>query len=82
MITGFKRTTPGVNGGISLLGEGTALLGSFIIGLSYVIPIPTDFMLFTRSTIGFIPLESFKRFSTPLPRNIKFTVAPKIWIIQ
>ena len=32
MITGFKRTTPGVNGGISLLGEGTALLGSFIIG--------------------------------------------------
>ena len=37
MITGLKKTTPGVNGGVSLLGEGTALLGSFIIALSYII---------------------------------------------
>ena len=37
MITGFKKITPGVNGGVSLLGEGAALLGAFIIGLSYII---------------------------------------------
>jgi uncharacterized protein (TIGR00297 family) len=36
MITGFKKITPGINGGISLLGEAAALLGSFIIGISYI----------------------------------------------
>jgi uncharacterized protein (TIGR00297 family) len=37
MITGFKKITPGINGGISLLGEGAALLGALIIGISYII---------------------------------------------
>lgn len=37
MITGFKKITPGMNGGVSLLGEGAALLGALIIGISYII---------------------------------------------
>ncbi len=37
MITGFKKITPGINGGVSFLGEGAALLGAFIIGISYII---------------------------------------------
>ncbi|EQD40438.1 membrane protein containing DUF92, transmembrane [mine drainage metagenome] len=37
MITTFSRTTRGINGGISLLGEFAAFIGSFLIGLSYVI---------------------------------------------
>ncbi|AAT42865.1 DUF92 domain-containing protein [Picrophilus oshimae] len=35
LITNFKRVRPGTNGGISLLGESSALFGSFIIGLTY-----------------------------------------------
>lgn len=37
MITSFKKITPGINGGISLLGEAMALLGAFIIGIAYII---------------------------------------------
>ncbi|MHB1708446.1 MAG: DUF92 domain-containing protein [Thermoplasmataceae archaeon] len=35
MITNFRRTTRGINGGISLIGELAALLGSFIISITY-----------------------------------------------
>ena len=35
MITSLKRTTPGINGGVSLTGEGAALLGAFIVAVSY-----------------------------------------------
>jgi len=35
MITNLKRVTPGINGGVSLLGEIAALCGALIIGLSY-----------------------------------------------
>lgn len=35
MITTFKRTTPGINGGISLIGEAAALLGAFIVAITY-----------------------------------------------
>ncbi|WP_337859881.1 DUF92 domain-containing protein [Ferroplasma sp.] len=37
MITSLKKIRPGINGGISLLGEAAALFGAFIIGISYVI---------------------------------------------
>jgi uncharacterized protein (TIGR00297 family) len=37
MITTFKRTTPGINGGVSLTGEIAALFGALIIGVSYSI---------------------------------------------
>lgn len=37
MITNFKRVEAGVNGGISLLGEVSAILGSFIISITYSI---------------------------------------------
>ncbi len=37
LITSFKKIKPGVNGGISVLGEGMALIGAFIIGIAYVI---------------------------------------------
>lgn len=35
MITTFRRTTPGINGGISLTGEAAALLGAFIVAITY-----------------------------------------------
>lgn len=35
MITTMKRTTPGINGGISLIGQLAALLGAAIVGVSY-----------------------------------------------
>ncbi|WP_241760262.1 DUF92 domain-containing protein [Thermoplasma volcanium] len=35
MITNFKKVNPGVNGGVSLTGELAALLGGFIIAISY-----------------------------------------------
>ena len=57
MITGLKKTTPGVNGGVSLLGEGTALLGSFIIALSYIILDFHNFnivLLMLITVLGFI----------------------------
>ena len=37
MITSFKKITPGVNGGVSVLGEAMAMLGAFIIGVAYII---------------------------------------------
>ncbi len=35
MITNLKRTTPGINGGVSRTGQLAALLGSAIVGVSY-----------------------------------------------
>ncbi|GGM73745.1 hypothetical protein GCM10007108_09610 [Thermogymnomonas acidicola] len=40
MITNFKRTVPGVNGGVSLTGEMAALGGSLIVGIAYLILVP------------------------------------------
>jgi uncharacterized protein (TIGR00297 family) len=37
LITTFRRTTTGINGGISTLGEIAALIGSFSIAISYTI---------------------------------------------
>jgi uncharacterized protein (TIGR00297 family) len=37
MITNFKKIRPGINGGISILGEAAALLGAFVIAISYII---------------------------------------------
>ena len=37
MITNFSRTTPGVNGGISITGEIAAIAGSGIIAIAYMI---------------------------------------------
>ena len=35
MITNLRRTTPGVNGGVSLTGEAAAILGAFIVAVTY-----------------------------------------------
>lgn len=35
MITNLKRTTPGINGGISLTGEAAAIFGAFIVAIAY-----------------------------------------------
>ncbi len=35
MITNLKRTTPGINGGVSAVGQLAALLGASIVGVSY-----------------------------------------------
>lgn len=35
MITNMKHATRGINGGVSIIGELSALLGSFIISISY-----------------------------------------------
>jgi len=35
LITNFKKIKPGINGGISLLGEISATIGAFIIAISY-----------------------------------------------
>lgn len=37
MITNFKKTTPGINGGISLTGEAAALLGAFVVAITYAV---------------------------------------------
>ncbi len=57
MITTFRRTTRGINGGISLVGQFAALLGSFIISITYSLlrhgdldPLP----IFAIGIMGFI----------------------------
>ncbi|MCL4444072.1 MAG: DUF92 domain-containing protein [Candidatus Thermoplasmatota archaeon] len=35
MITNLKRTVPGINGGVSVIGQLAALLGASIVGVSY-----------------------------------------------
>ncbi len=56
MITNFRRVEPGVNGGISLIGSLAAVLGGFIIGISFS-------LLFLQSIsfymVGFITLMGF-----------------------
>ncbi|HEX7627652.1 MAG TPA: TIGR00297 family protein [Candidatus Methanoperedens sp.] len=42
MITTFKKTKPGTDGAISILGEGAAFFGSSVIALLAYILIPTD----------------------------------------
>ncbi len=48
LITNFKKITPGINGGISLLGETAAIVGALIIGISYSI--------LALHTIAFLPV--------------------------
>lgn len=54
MITSLKRATPGINGGVSITGEGAALLGSFIVAISYGIVNPAGFSLVNILTVGIL----------------------------
>jgi uncharacterized protein (TIGR00297 family) len=55
LITNFRKTGAGVNGGISPLGEGAALLGSFIISISAFFLMNMEFKWFVFSTaMGFV----------------------------
>ncbi len=56
LITNFKKITPGINGGISLLGEISAAVGALIIGLSYSI---LEFHTIVFSPIFVITLLGF-----------------------
>ncbi|MEM0140220.1 MAG: DUF92 domain-containing protein [Ferroplasma sp.] len=55
-ITNLRKTTPGVNGGISLLGEIAAVLGALIIGISYAV---LKIHSFSIISIGVITLLGF-----------------------
>ncbi len=64
MITNFHKTKPGVNGGISFLGELAAILGALIIGISYAVITVSSFNLIAIiviTVLGFIgcQLDSF-----------------------
>lgn len=58
LITTFKRTTPGINGGISLTGEGAALLGAFIVAITYGLLSTSSgislFKILMVGTLGFV----------------------------
>ena len=57
MITSFRRAQRGINGGISVLGELSAIAGAFIIALSYVLLKIGDasvFALLFITVFGFI----------------------------
>ncbi len=56
MITNLKKITPGVNGGVSILGEAMALLGALIIAISYII---LDFHSFKLIPLIVITLLGF-----------------------
>lgn len=53
MITSLKRATPGINGGVSLTGEGAALLGAFIVALTYGLVTP-PFSIIKILTVGIL----------------------------
>ncbi len=52
MITTMKRATPGINGGVSRIGEGAALLGAFIVALTYGLMNPGGFSIVKTLTVG------------------------------
>ncbi len=52
MITTLKRATPGINGGVSRIGEGAALLGAFIVAVTYGLMNPGGFSLIKTLTVG------------------------------
>lgn len=52
LITTMKRVQPGINGGISLLGEISALIGSFIIAVTYALLTLPHFSLTAFLLIG------------------------------
>ncbi len=54
LITNFKRVKPGINGGVSKLGEASALLGSFIIGITYTILRYHNFVFYPVLIITFL----------------------------
>ncbi|MEA2054206.1 MAG: DUF92 domain-containing protein [Candidatus Thermoplasmatota archaeon] len=55
LITNLKRTETGANGGISLLGEGAAVLGAFVISISAFFLINMELKWFIFSIVmGFI----------------------------
>lgn len=57
LITNLKRVQPGINGGVSLLGQMAAILGSFIIAITYGIldyPHASVFTVLFIGTMGFV----------------------------
>ncbi len=56
LITNFKKIVPGINGGISKLGELSAVIGALIIGVSYSL---LNFHNFTLYPILIITLLGF-----------------------
>lgn len=52
MITTFRRTTPGINGGISLTGQGAALLGAFVVAITYGILNSSGFSIVKILMVG------------------------------
>lgn len=54
MITTFRKTTPGTNGGISLYGEAAALLGAFIVAITYGLLNSAGFGIVKVLTVGLL----------------------------
>lgn len=52
MITTLRKTTPGTNGGVSLFGEAAALLGAFIVAITYGLVSPAGFSIVRVVTVG------------------------------
>jgi Predicted membrane protein len=60
LITTFQRTTTGINGGISFLGEVAALVGSLIIAISYSLMSVNGIIVYDLiaiTTAGFISCQ-------------------------
>lgn len=60
LITTFRRTTTGINGGISFLGEVAALVGSLIIAISYSLMSVNGIIVYDLiaiTTAGFISCQ-------------------------
>ena len=56
MITNFRKTEPGVNGGISLLGSLASLVGGLIIGITFTL---FYFSYFDVAVVVFITIMGF-----------------------
>ena len=54
LITNFKKTTPGTNGGVSLYGEAAALLGAFIVAITYGLMNGAGFNVVKVLTVGLL----------------------------
>lgn len=54
LITTFKRVSPGINGGISITGEASALLGSFLVAVTYGLVHFPDFNVVKVLTVGIL----------------------------
>lgn len=52
MITTFRRAEPGINGGVSLTGEAAAILGAFVVAITYGLLNAGGFSLFKIFFVG------------------------------